>query len=105
VAVDDRALAERQAREGLRKGKLSFTLMGQKLRGSWTLVRSHRAENEWLLIKHQDEFADADRDILADDSSIASGQTIADLKGQPSPPAGPSPPTTLDLSTVPGARP
>ena len=42
----DRALA---------KGDLKFTLHGQKLRGSWVLVRMR--ERQWLLIKHRDKVA------------------------------------------------
>lgn len=48
--------------EGLRKGRLSFTLHGRRLHGRWTLVqmwddrRDSRREN-WLLIKDRDESA------------------------------------------------
>lgn len=47
------------AAEGLRSGELKFTLEGDVLRGSWVLVRTRRvgARNQWLLIKHRDEFA------------------------------------------------
>ena len=37
--VDDRAEAERQVREGLEKGKLSLLLRGEKVKGSFALVR------------------------------------------------------------------
>src|SRR5687767_1995142 len=53
ATFEDRALSEKQIHDGLKKGKLSFTLRGKKLHGSWTLVKSRRSENEWLLIKHQ----------------------------------------------------
>ena len=42
-------------REGLEKGKLSFLLRGEKLKGSFALVRTKDAKN-WLLIKHKDRF-------------------------------------------------
>ncbi|HEY0180087.1 MAG TPA: non-homologous end-joining DNA ligase, partial [Dokdonella sp.] len=47
------------AREGLAKGELKFVLHGDVLRGSWVLVRTHGrgAKPQWLLIKHEDEFA------------------------------------------------
>src|SRR5438445_4969083 len=45
----DRAQAERQEREGLDKGKLSFQLRGDKLRPSFALVRKKEAK-QWLLI-------------------------------------------------------
>jgi bifunctional non-homologous end joining protein LigD len=53
----DRREAERQVREGLGKGKLSFLLRGKKTKGSYALVRTSDAKN-WLLIKHKDRFAD-----------------------------------------------
>ncbi len=47
------------AREGLRKGELKFNLYGDVLRGSWVLVRTRKqaSKQQWLLIKHEDEFA------------------------------------------------
>jgi hypothetical protein len=43
------------------KGKLDFTLEGEKLHGGWILTRMRKREGEkrtnWLLIKHRDEFA------------------------------------------------
>ncbi len=47
------------ASEGMRKGDLKFELHGDVLRGSWTLVRTRKpgSRNQWLLIKHRDEFA------------------------------------------------
>jgi bifunctional non-homologous end joining protein LigD len=45
---------------GLSKGRLSFSLMGKRLRGEFALVRlkSSKTDKEWLLIKKQDAFAD-----------------------------------------------
>ncbi len=47
------------AREGLANGDLKFTLHGKILRGSWVLVRTRMqgSKQQWLLIKHRDEFA------------------------------------------------
>ncbi len=42
------------AAEGLREGKLSFRLHGNKLKGEWALVRTalgSKAQQNWLLIK------------------------------------------------------
>ena len=78
-------------REELEAGKLSFTLKGRKMRGSWTLVRTSRGPRDWLLIKHQDRHADTERDILAEDRSVYSGLTVEDLKqGRLPSPAGPA---------------
>ena len=43
-------------------GKLSVFLLGDKLKGSWTLVRMK--DKDWLLIKHKDRFARSDLDIV-----------------------------------------
>src|ERR1700676_4523286 len=70
----------------LEAGTLKFKLDGERLHGSWVLVRMKHdrngsKRNNWLLIKHRDQFArDNDADaILADDRSIASGRTMADI--------------------------
>lgn len=50
----------------LKKGDLKFTLHGEKLKGSWVLVRTKgwggSAKPSWLLIKHRDDFA-SDEDV------------------------------------------
>jgi bifunctional non-homologous end joining protein LigD len=68
---------------GYKKGDLKFTLYGEKLLGSWVLVRMRNDRNggkrtNWLLIKHRDEFAREDKanNILDDDRSVASGRTM-----------------------------
>ena len=38
-------------------GQIKFRLAGSKLKGGWTLVRTTRADNQWLLIKERDIFA------------------------------------------------
>lgn len=75
---------------GFKKGDLKFTLHGEKLHGSWVLVRMRHDRNggkrtNWLLIKHRDEYASEDEDILAEDKSVASGRAmeqIAEGKGR-----------------------
>nr|WP_249134817.1 DNA ligase D [Bradyrhizobium sp. AUGA SZCCT0222] len=68
---------------GFKKGDLKFNLHGEKLHGSWVLVRMKGdryggKRTNWLLIKHRDEFVregDAN-DILDDDRSVASGRSM-----------------------------
>jgi bifunctional non-homologous end joining protein LigD len=77
---------------GFKKGDLKFNLHGDKLHGSWVLVRMRHDRNggkrtNWLLIKHRDEYAKEgeDNDVLEEDRSVASGRTmkqIADGKGK-----------------------
>ncbi len=66
--------------EGIARGKLSFTLQGKKLRGSFALVKTKYAPNSWLMLKHKDEFV-TERNVLEDDASVRSGLTIQDPKG------------------------
>jgi bifunctional non-homologous end joining protein LigD len=74
-----------------RKGKLDFTLEGEKLHGGWILARMRNREGEkrtnWLLIKHRDAFAREGRknNLLDKDASVASGRSMDDIaagKGQ-----------------------
>lgn len=76
----DRDEAERRMREDFKKGKLSITFMGKKLKGSFTVVKMSKGENEWLLIKHKDAAADPKNDELLDDRSVLSGRTIEDIR-------------------------
>lgn len=56
---------ERTLLNQLKKGKLTFILHGDKLKGEFSLVKMKQAEkNQWLLIKHQDEYA-TEKDILS----------------------------------------
>ena len=64
----------------LANGKLSFFLRGEKLKGSFALVRTSTTK-QWLLIKHKDRFAQQN-DVLARAQSVLSGRTVDD------PPAG-----------------
>jgi bifunctional non-homologous end joining protein LigD len=71
---------------GYEKGDLKFTLSGNKLHGSWVLVRMRHDRDggkrtNWLLIKHRDEFAreGEGNDILEADKSVASGRTMEQI--------------------------
>jgi len=77
----DRAGAEKQIREGLAKGKLSVLLRGEKVKGSFALVRTKEAKS-WLLIKHKDRFVTRD-DVTARDRSVLSGVSVEDMKVMP----------------------
>ena len=76
---NDKEEGSRRMREGIEAGKLSFTLLGKKLRGSFALVKTKYGPETWLLLKHRDEHA-SERDVLLDDRSVRSGLTIGDLK-------------------------
>ncbi len=72
--------------QALATGDLKFTLHGERLHGSWVLVRMKRDRTtsrraDWLLIKHRDgEAREGDADaLLADGGSVASGRSMADI--------------------------
>ena len=71
-------------REGLRKGDLKISLHGERLHGSFALVRMKFGDRsagkpQWLLIKHRDEFA-SDSDVVADNmTSVTTGRTMKEI--------------------------
>jgi bifunctional non-homologous end joining protein LigD len=75
-------------REGLRRGDLKITFHGERLHGSFALVRmkfardnSSSAKPQWLLIKHRDEFA-TDEDVVAENmTSVDTGRTMDEIAG------------------------
>ncbi|HJR67099.1 MAG TPA: non-homologous end-joining DNA ligase [Gemmatimonadaceae bacterium] len=76
---------ESAIRRGYRSGDLKFTLQGERLRGSWVLVRMRGRETgsskpQWLLIKHRDDEARNDIDIVAETTtSVATGRTMEEI--------------------------
>ncbi len=64
--------------EAIDAGHAKFWLDGEKLRGGWTLQRTHGgAKPQWLLIKRKDEGADARRDPQrTQPRSVKSGRTL-----------------------------
>ena len=72
--------------KGFKKGDLKFTLYGDKLHGSWVLVRMRHDRDggkrtNWLLIKHRDEYAKEGKanNVLDEDKSVASGRTMEQI--------------------------
>jgi bifunctional non-homologous end joining protein LigD len=69
-------------KEQLAKGDFKFRLDGEKLRGSFVLVKLKKPgnKNEWLLIKHRDAFVDAKWDVEQHAESVVSGRTVEDIR-------------------------
>src|SRR5215470_16837543 len=61
----------------LKKGDLKFTLEGQKLKGSWVLVRTR--DRQWLLIKHRDYYTTEEEVTELAPVSILSRRTLAEI--------------------------
>jgi bifunctional non-homologous end joining protein LigD len=82
---------ESDPEEGLRKGRLKFRLNGQKLKGSWALIRmggrfgaGHDGHQNWLLIKHNDQQAGRDSKLDKSDErarSVISGRLMREIAG------------------------
>jgi bifunctional non-homologous end joining protein LigD len=79
--VGDRRAAEKQVLEGLAKGKLGITLRGEKVKGSFALVKTSRGK-DWLLIKHKDRFVSKD-DVTARNRSVLSGIAVDEMGAMP----------------------
>jgi bifunctional non-homologous end joining protein LigD len=77
---------DKSPQDALAGGELKFTLDGERLHGSWVLVRMRGdryggQRTNWLLIKHRDAFAkpgDGDA-LLKEDRSVASGRTMKQI--------------------------
>ncbi len=67
----------------LEKGDLKFTLLGEKLKGSWVLVRTKGwgspKRPAWLLIKHRDDFASAEDIAETQPRSVVSQRLLTEI--------------------------
>lgn len=69
----------------LKKGKLAFTLHGERLKGDWALVRlrkrSAKDRDNWLLIKEHDEFERPDGALSTERemASVKSGRSMEEI--------------------------
>ncbi len=87
VIVWDRGvwIPQGDPQEGYRKGKLKFGLEGEKLAGSWNLVRTRMdgKKEQWFLIKSRDEAAreEGEYDVVtAEPNSVLSDRTLVPRK-------------------------
>jgi bifunctional non-homologous end joining protein LigD len=75
----NREEAQERVRTELADGKLSFFLRGEKLKGSFALVRTS-SDKQWLLLKHKDRFVSGgSSDVLARSRSVLSGRSLDEL--------------------------
>ncbi|MDA0302368.1 MAG: ATP-dependent DNA ligase, partial [Chloroflexi bacterium] len=103
LVFEDYAEASRRMAAQIAEGKVSVTMRGERMRGSWSFVKTKQAEDSWLLLKHRDDAADGSDLPALFDSSVISGLTIADLQAGPLPPAA-STLAPLRASELPKAR-
>src|SRR5256714_6071447 len=75
---------EDDIRDGLKRGDLKITFHGERLHGSFALIRMKFARDssskpQWLLIKHRDEFA-TDEDVVAENmTSVDTNRTMEEI--------------------------
>jgi bifunctional non-homologous end joining protein LigD len=90
VMIWDRGTYEPQSgdgqdavREGYRRGDLKIVMHGERMQGSWVLVRTRRDDRgkaQWLLIKHRDHLAMEGADIVAAvQTSVVTGRTMEEI--------------------------
>ena len=68
-------------RRGYERGDLKVVLHGERLHGGWVLVRMKRpGRPQWLLIKHRDEHASSDGDVVEEETtSVVTGRSMDDI--------------------------
>lgn len=87
VQMWDRGLwapqGDKKPEDALEAGDFKFVLAGERLKGSWVLVRIRNnrgrdTRTNWLLIKHKDEYAvpGGTPALIEEDRSVASGRSM-----------------------------
>jgi bifunctional non-homologous end joining protein LigD len=93
-------IGDASASKQIERGEIKFNLSGEKLRGSFVLVKLKHSEkgNEWLFIKHQDANEDPAWNIDEHDGSVLTGRTIKEIAEElpPKREANPIQPGELD---------
>jgi bifunctional non-homologous end joining protein LigD len=71
---------ESDAHEMMKKGRLTFSLDGEKLHGKWHLIRTKGDDKNWLLFKSRDDAANENVDITEErPESVKTGRTIDEI--------------------------
>ncbi|MGH7324469.1 MAG: DNA polymerase ligase N-terminal domain-containing protein [Candidatus Rokuibacteriota bacterium] len=76
-AAGDQPTSEREVDRQLAAGELKFAILGKKLVGGFTLVRTR--PRQWLLIKHRDSWASAADLTLTKPRSVVSSRAMAGI--------------------------
>ena len=93
-------IGDANASKQIERGEIKFNLNGEKLHGSFVLVKLKHSEkgNEWLFIKHKDANEDPAWNIDEHDGSVLTGRTIKEISEElpPKREASPIQPGELD---------
>lgn len=60
------------------RGRLRFLLHGERLKGTWSLVRKEDDPRQWILTKEPDEYV-SQQDPLLEDTSVVSGRNLEEI--------------------------
>jgi len=74
---DDVAESEKMLRKMHDEGNIKVTMNGKKLKGAYHLVRMSGKQDEWLLLKGKDEYADKKN---YDQHSVLTGRTLDEIE-------------------------
>lgn len=75
-------ITEKEFLKHLKTGSIKFKMQGRKLKGSFALVQMKgRGDNNWLLIKHRDEFA-TDEPYDSEEFAKASSRKASAVKAE-----------------------
>jgi bifunctional non-homologous end joining protein LigD len=90
--------AEGDAKEAYERGRISFTLHGEKLKGKWHLIRTSKGKRSaWVLFKGADDEARRKEKPIVETmpNSVISGRSLEEIAGPLAKPRrrGPSPGT------------
>ncbi|HET7178231.1 MAG TPA: non-homologous end-joining DNA ligase, partial [Chryseosolibacter sp.] len=78
-------MPEDDPRKMEKKGHITFTIDGSRMKGQWHLVRMHTPDKRenWLLIKSKDDFAQSNAQnagfLKRENTSAVTGRTMADI--------------------------
>ncbi len=67
--------------EGLENGHFKIFMEGEKIKGGYAMTRIDKEKEHWLLVKMDDDFADARRNpVNTQTQSVKSGKNLKDLE-------------------------
>ncbi len=83
--IKDEKEAEKEIEDGIKKGEIKFFLHGKKLKGSFAMFRTKgfppgSKKDNWLILKHKDEFVKENYDAKDYDFSARSGKTLEEIR-------------------------
>lgn len=83
--INDFAAGSQVMKDGIQKGEIKFFLHGKKVKGSFALIKTKNfppgsTKDNWLMIKHGDEFVKPGYDAKTEDFSAFSGKTLEQIR-------------------------